>query len=111
MTTAEIHTKTETERYNKSSGRRSARLGSALLPLGQLLRDFQSSRFPKPVRVHIALLHLMASAPSVLMSDTAGTAAVAAARGCLAPWQMLSPLSTYCQQHVENENITLSQTS
>uniref|UniRef100_A0A3P9NMG8 SCP domain-containing protein n=1 Tax=Poecilia reticulata TaxID=8081 RepID=A0A3P9NMG8_POERE len=81
-----MHTKTETWRHNKSSSgsssSSSARLGSARLPLRQLLRDFQSSHLPEPVRVHIAFLHLMASAPSVLMSDAAATtAAAAAARG------------------------------
>lgn len=77
-----MHTKTETWRHNKSSSSSSARLGSVRLPLRQLLRDFQSSHLPEPVRVHIAFLHLMASAPSVLMSDAAATtAAAAAARG------------------------------
>lgn len=54
--------------HNKSSIRQATRLARRWLPFRQLLRYFQFFHFPKPVRVHIAFLHLMASTPSVLIA-------------------------------------------
>lgn len=79
MTTAEIHTKTGTTTKEAACRRVAARRvmarRGAQLPLRQLLRDSQFFHLSEPVRVHIAFLHLMASAPALLVSELAAAAA------------------------------------